>query len=149
MHTKQSIQRKQMVIAGGWIVLLLLKLVLLVAQLLLAAINNDFSALAVQPGAQGIIGISVMLCVHAQMSVLTSLIERTWFRWLNAALLTLVTLFMIMHQQQSSAASPVVSIVSIAHHVIGIILTVQAVLWARGAKAERQESLATLRASQA
>lgn len=137
MHTKEYQQQKQMIVASGWMVLLVLKLVLLVSQLLQAAIGNDFSALAQQPGPQGLIGISVMLCVHAQMSVLTRLIGKTWFRWLNVGLLALVTLFMLAHQQQSPGESQAATIISVAHHVIGVIITVQAVLWARSAGAER------------
>jgi hypothetical protein len=137
MHTKEYQQQKQMIVASGWMVLLVLKLVLLVSQLLHAAIVNDFSPLATQPGPQGLIGISVMLCVHAQMSVLTRLIGRTWFRWVNVALLALVTLFIIVHQQQSAGESPAATIISVVHHVIGVIVTMQAVLWARSAGAER------------
>jgi len=64
------------------------------------------------------------------------LFSMNWFRWFNAGLLMLVTVLVMVHHavdaiKFASTHHDVYHVVNGTHHVVGILMSILAVRWAR------------------
>ncbi len=127
----------QSTLAFGWLVLLVLFLAIVLSQLMQAAINDDFTRFAQHPGQSGWVTSSILIFVYGMMALLTRLLDHRWFRWLNVILLAAVTAAMMKHQVQhmlEGMTYGLTGLVDMAHHIVGVVLVVLAVRWARSVK---------------
>jgi hypothetical protein len=131
-------------IALGWIALAIISVMISLSSLMQAAMNTDFSDFAFHPAPRGWAVICVLFSVTMLMGVFTRIYSAVWFRWLNATLLALVTLFMLAHHLGHMAEGKVYGLfgaVDVAHHVIGFLMSFLAVRWARGGKLQAERSI--------
>jgi hypothetical protein len=133
MHEKEQ-EKLQSILALGWAVLLILFLGIVLSQLMQAAIADDFIRFAQHPAQKGWEVSCIFIGGYGLMSVLTKMLEYVWFRWLNAALLAVVTISMLHHHVQHMMEGMIyglTALIDLAHHAIGILMTIQAIRWAR------------------
>jgi hypothetical protein len=139
MREVESSCRDQRIVAQGWTTLLAVVTLMGISQVYQAAIVNNFSEFAHHPGSRGWGVISVAASTYALMAVLTQIFQAVWFRWVNASLLMVVTLYMMAHQLQHSLNGTVYGLtgaIDFTHHLVGIGMSYWAVRWARsGARA--------------
>ncbi|MES2948750.1 MAG: hypothetical protein V4858_09430 [Pseudomonadota bacterium] len=139
LDQKESIQSSslQSTLALGWLVLLVLFLAIVLSQLMQAAIDDDFTRFSQHPGRNGWMSSSVLILVYGLMPLLTRLLDRRWFRWLNVVLLAAATAAMMKHQAQHMLEGMTYGLnglVDVAHHAVGVVLVFLAIRWARVCK---------------
>lgn len=127
----QPIQTK---LALAWLTLAMVLVMIFVSMLIKAGIQTDFSEFAHHPGPEGWGAMCIQFVAYLAMAALTVNIDAPWVRWLNAALLTLATLFMLGHQighVREGMVYGLTGIIDGAHHVLGAVASWQAMRWAR------------------
>lgn len=128
----QPIQTK---LALAWLTLAMVLVMIFVSMLIKAGIQTDFSEFAHHPGPEGWGAMCIQFVAYLAMAALTVNIDAPWVRWLNAALLTVATLFMLGHQighVREGMVYGLTGIIDGAHHVLGAVASLQALRWARG-----------------
>ena len=127
----QPIQTK---LALAWLTLAMVLVMIFVSMLIKAGIQTDFSEFAHHPGPEGWGAMCIQFGAYLAMAALTVNIDAPWVRWLNAALLTVATLFMLGHQighVREGMVYGLTGIIDGAHHVLGAVASLQALRWAR------------------
>ena len=129
-------QNLQSILSQGWTALMLTLVMLGLTDLFLGAIRNSFFHVSIHPGIKGWVVTCIVASIYILMSVLVRLCSVRWFRWFNAGLLILVTvLFMIHHAVDAikfaSTHHDVYHVVNTTHHVVGVLMSILAVRWAR------------------
>jgi hypothetical protein len=131
----------QTTVAQGWLVLAGLILTLMVSDLMQGAIKADFTEFAHHPGPEEWGAVCVYLSVYFVLSVSTRLVGAVWYRWASALFLALITFGTASHTVEHMLAGDKVygiyAVVDAAHAVVGVALTVVAVLWARSKSTEQ------------
>jgi hypothetical protein len=134
MDTKQQERALQVNVAIGWIALALALMMIIISAIVKAAIETDFSQFVHHPGTQGWALFCGQFFVYVVLGVAASQHAAGWFRWVNAGLLAMVTLFMVLHQIGHMREGWVygwTALVDATHHVVGLLATLQAIRWAR------------------
>ena len=125
----------QATVSQGWLVLAGLILTLMVSDLMQGAIKADFAEFAHHPGPEEWAAVCVYLSVYFVLSVSTRLVSAIWYRWANAAFFGLMTFgtarHTVEHILDGDKVYGIYGVVDVAHAVVGVVLTVVAVVWAR------------------
>jgi hypothetical protein len=130
----KPLQPIQTRLALAWAMLALVLVMIFVSMLVKAGIQTDFSEFAHHPGPEGWGALCIQFVAYLAMAALTVNTAAGWVRWLNAALLTVATLFMLGHQVGHVREGMVYGLTGIidgAHHVLGAVASWQALRWAR------------------
>ncbi|MES2355412.1 MAG: hypothetical protein V4568_13640 [Pseudomonadota bacterium] len=125
------------IVSMGWIISVLLQIADLVVRLSNAAILDDFSGFLFDPGEVGLKAFAVVVCVHAILILSIQLTDAIWFRWLNVILLPIFCLLFMAHQifhLISGGMVPAAHMIVTTQYLIGFVVTVYAVKWARAGK---------------
>lgn len=129
-------QDLQSILSQGWTALMLTLVMLGLTDLFLGAIRNSFFHVSIHPGIKGWVVTCVVASIYILMSVFVRLFSVNWFRWFNAGLLMLVTVLVMIHHavdaiKFASTHHDVYHVVNATHHVVGILMSIFAVRWAR------------------
>ncbi len=127
-------QEYQNFLSAGWLALLGISVMIGLSELVTALIRSSLILLASPLGQQRWGMFCIVISIYALMSVLVRLVNHIWFRWVNVALFAFAIIFGIVHQiihLMNGTFNSNSAIVDIAHHVVGIIVLIQAVRWAR------------------
>jgi hypothetical protein len=136
MLQDSSGQRLPSILSQGWTALMLTMLMLGLTDLFLAAIRNSFFHVSIHPGIKGWVVTCICASIYILMSVLVRLCYGRRFRWFNAGLMILVTVLVMVHHvadaiRFASTHHDIYHVINTTHHVIGVLMSVLAVRWAR------------------
>jgi hypothetical protein len=131
-------RRLQSTVSQGWLVLAALVITLMVSDLMQGAIKADFNDFAHHPGPEEWAAICIYVSAYLALAVLTRLVDAVWYRWATAAFLAFVTFgtaqHTVEHLMDGDKVYGIYGVVDLTHGVVGVVLTVVAVMWARMGK---------------
>lgn len=132
---KEKFVNARTLVAQGWTMMFLIFLAMFVADLTKSAVFQDFSKWSEDPGYGGLMILLGIMSIYAFMPMLVLSISAKWFRGTVVGITVFFTLFFIAHQLTHLTAGDkpfgMIHILDFTHHILGIWVTIAAVLWVK------------------
>ena len=132
MHLEEFSLRTS--VSTAWLCWLLIVLTMGVVDLVQSAVIVDFTKFDKDPGQEGLNMLIIVMTIYALMPILVRTIDNVIFRWFVVAAAVFFTMFFIAHEVSHLIIGDmpwgIRHSLDLAHHAIGIWMTIIAGKWA-------------------
>jgi hypothetical protein len=130
------------IVAQGWVLMFLVLICIFLTEFATSVIQDDLSMFRSREGEEALKAMVLLMLLHAFVPMLVCALNASWFRWtvvgITGVLAVLMLAHEIVHLVTGTKPFGIFHLLDIAHHGLGIWVTLIAIRWAK----ETQPALA-------